>query len=58
MIIRAGHGAKARHERVVDLHELRTLNAVNRYVLHERPIDAVSPFVFLVGVPGGAATIR
>ena len=47
-----GARAKARHERVVDLHEARTLDAVNRYVLHERPIDAESPFVFLVGGAG------
>lgn len=44
-----GARAKARHERVVDLHESRTLDAVNRYVLHERPLDADTPFVFLVG---------
>jgi integrase/recombinase XerD len=47
-----GARAKALHERVVDLHEPRTLDAVNRYVLHERPIDAESPFVFLVGGSG------
>ncbi len=47
-----GARAKARRERVVDLHEPRTLDAVNRYVLHERPIDSVSPFVFLVGGSG------
>lgn len=47
-----GARAKARHERVVDLHEPRTLEAVNRYVLHERPLDAESPFVFLVGGTG------
>lgn len=47
-----GARAKARHERVVDLHEPRTLDAVNRYVLHERPIDAESRFVFLVGGAG------
>lgn len=47
-----GARAKARHERVVDLHEPRTLDAVNRYVLHERPLDAESPFVFLVGGAG------
>jgi integrase/recombinase XerD len=47
-----GARAKARHERVVDLHEPRTLDAVNRYVLHERPLDAESSFVFLVGGPG------
>lgn len=47
-----GARAKARHERVVDLHEPRTLDAVNRYVLHERPLDADKPFVFLVGGAG------
>jgi integrase/recombinase XerD len=47
-----GARAKARHERVVDLHEPRTLDAVNRYVLHERPLEAQSPFVFLVGGSG------
>ena len=47
-----GARAKARRERVVDLHEPRTLDAVNRYVLHERPLDADSPFVFLVGGAG------
>jgi integrase len=47
-----GARAKARHERVVDLHEPRTLDAVNRYVLHERPIEGESRFVFLVGGTG------
>ncbi len=47
-----GARAKARIERVVDLHEPRTLDAVNRYVLHERPLDADSPLVFLVGGSG------
>lgn len=47
-----GARAKSRQERVVDLHEPRTLDAVNRYVLHERPLDAVSPFMFLVGGNG------
>jgi integrase len=47
-----GARAKARRERVVDLHEPRTLDAVNRYVLHERPLEAESPFVFLVGGSG------
>ena len=47
-----GARAKARRERVVDLHEPRTLDAVSRYVLHERPVEAVSPFVFLVGGAG------
>ncbi|MGH3983640.1 MAG: tyrosine-type recombinase/integrase [Pseudonocardiaceae bacterium] len=45
------HGVrgKSRTERVVDLHEPRTLDAVSRYVMHERPLEADSPFVFLVG---------
>lgn len=47
-----GARAKARHERVVDLHEPRTLDTVNRYVLHERPLDAESPFLFLIGGSG------
>jgi integrase/recombinase XerD len=47
-----GARAKARHERVVDLHQPRTLDAVNRYVLHERPLDAASRFVFLIGGAG------
>jgi integrase len=44
-----GARAKGRRERVVDLHEPRTMSAVSRYVLNERPVHAVSPFVFLVG---------
>lgn len=47
-----GARAKARRERVVDLHEPRTLEAVSRYVLHERPVEADSAFVFLVGGGG------
>jgi len=47
-----GARAKARHERVLDLHEPRTLDAVNRYVLHERPLDTACPFLFLVGGAG------
>lgn len=47
-----GARAKSRHERVVDLHAPRTLDAVNRYMLHERPLDAESPFLFLVGGSG------
>ena len=47
-----GVRAKSRQERVVDLHDPRTLDAVSRYVLHERPLDALSPFVFLVGGGG------
>ncbi len=37
-----GARAKARQERVVDLHEPRTLDALSRYVLHERPLEAAS----------------
>ena len=47
-----GARAKARRERVVDLHEPRTLDAVSRYVLHERPVEAQSSFVFLVDGAG------
>ncbi|MGH3833744.1 MAG: tyrosine-type recombinase/integrase [Pseudonocardiaceae bacterium] len=48
------HGArgKSRTERVVDLHEPRTLDAVSRYVMRERPLEAASPFVFLIGGNG------
>ncbi len=48
------HGVrgKSRTERVADLHEPRTLDAVSRYVMHERPMDADSPFVFLIGGNG------
>jgi integrase len=48
------HGVrqKSRHERVVDLLEPRTLDAVSHYVLHERPVEATSEFVFLVGRSG------
>ena len=47
-----GARGKSRAERVVDLHEPRTLDAVSRYVMHERPLEATSPFVFLVGGNG------
>jgi integrase/recombinase XerD len=47
-----GARGKSRAERVVDLLEARTLDAVNRYVLHERPVESSSPFVFLVGGRG------
>ncbi len=48
------HGVrgKSRQERVVDLHQPRTLDALSRYVMQERPTDAASPFVFLVGGRG------
>ncbi len=44
-----GARGKSRAERFVDLHEPRTLDALSRYVMHERPPEASSPFVFLVG---------
>jgi integrase len=47
-----GARGKSRTERVVDLLEPRTLDAVNRYVLHHRPHDTDSPFLFLVGGKG------
>jgi integrase len=47
-----GVRGKSRAERVVDLHEPRTLEAVSRYMMHEHPLDATSPFVFLVGGNG------
>lgn len=47
-----GARAKSRRERVVDLHEARTLDTVSRYVLHERSPDASSDFVFLVDGTG------
>ena len=51
-----GARQKSRRERVVDLLEPRTLDAVNRYVLHERPLEAETPFVFLVGGRGDRRT--
>jgi integrase/recombinase XerD len=47
-----GVRSKSRTERVVDLHEDATLGAVTRYVMSERPPDASSPYVFLVGGRG------
>jgi len=47
-----GARGKSRAERVVDLHEPRTLNAVSQYVLHERPREAPHPFLFMVGGRG------
>jgi integrase/recombinase XerD len=43
---------KSRRDRVVDLYEDRGLPALNRYVMLERPQDADSPYVFLVGGRG------
>lgn len=47
-----GARAKSRAERVVDLHEPRTLTAVSRYVLYERPREALHPFLFVVDGKG------
>jgi integrase len=43
---------KSRTERVVDLLQPETLQAVSDYVMDERPADAESPYVFLVGGRG------
>ena len=43
---------KSRTERVVDLLQPETLQAVSDYVMDERPADADSPYVFLVGGQG------
>jgi len=43
---------KSRRDRVVDLLEDRALPALNRYVLLERPPDAQTPLVFLIGGRG------
>jgi integrase/recombinase XerD len=47
-----GVRSKSRTERVVDLHEASTLEAVSAYVMHERPHDTMSPLLFLVGGNG------
>jgi integrase len=47
-----GGRTKSRTERVVDLHEPGTLEALNHYVMDERPRDSTSPIVFLVGARG------
>lgn len=44
--------SKSRTERVVDLLEPETLEAVTIYLREERPVEATSPFVFLVGGQG------
>jgi integrase len=43
---------KSRTERVVDLLQPETLQAVSDYVMDERPTDAQSPYIFLVGGHG------
>lgn len=47
---------KSRRDRVVDLHEGRALTALNTYVMHERPTDTDSPWLFLVGGRGRRRT--
>ncbi len=47
-----GARTKSRTERVVDLYQPETLQAVSDYVMHERPTDVDSPYVFLVGGRG------
>lgn len=47
-----GVRTKSRTERVVDLHQPETLQAVNDYVMSERPQEAESPYLFLVGGRG------
>jgi integrase len=47
-----GARTKSRTERVVDLHEPGTLEALNRYVMDERPRESESSIVFLVGGRG------
>jgi site-specific recombinase XerD len=44
-----GARSKSRTERVVDLHDGITLSMLSSYVMAERPREATSPFVFLVG---------
>ena len=43
---------KSRTERVVDLYEAVTLEAVSAYIMGERPAGARTPLVFLVGGKG------
>lgn len=47
-----GARSKSRFELVVDLHEVETLAAVSAYVMGERPTDAESRLVFLIGGRG------
>lgn len=47
-----GARTKSCTERVVDLLDQETLAALSAYVMEERPRDAESPFVFLVGGGG------
>lgn len=47
-----GVRSKSRTERLVDLHDGATLATLNSYMMRERPADAASPIVFLVGGKG------
>ncbi|MEU2248706.1 tyrosine-type recombinase/integrase [Streptomyces sp. NPDC019224] len=47
-----GARSKSRYERVVDLHEPEALAAVSAYVMGDRPTDAATPLVFLIGGHG------
>ncbi len=47
-----GARTKSRTERVVDLLQSETLQAVSDYVMHERPTDVEGPHVFLIGGRG------
>lgn len=48
----AGARQKSRRDRTVDLYEGRALPAINDYVMRDRPQDAESGYVFLVGGRG------
>jgi site-specific recombinase XerD len=47
-----GSAHKSRTERIVDLYEPGTLEALHRYVMDERPRDTDSSIIFLVGGSG------
>lgn len=47
-----GARTKSRTERIVDLREPETLAVLSAYVMNERPRDAESSFVFLIGGNG------
>jgi len=51
-----GVRTKSRTERVVDLHQPETLQAVSDYVMSERPQEIESPYLFLVGGAGKRRT--
>lgn len=51
-----GARGKSRAERTVDLHDGQALDSISSYVMHDRPRDADTPFVFLVGGHGTRRT--